>query len=64
MKLSRDKSVIVVHVNAKGGREAIETYGRYQLREPVVSYQSNFTPEDNGLGLKTRIFWMILFEYQ
>jgi hypothetical protein len=35
-------------IKAKG-REAIETNGRYQLGEPMISYEPDFTSENGDL---------------
>ena len=43
-------------IKAKG-QEAVETDGRYQLREPVLSYKANFTPENNDLRPENKYFW-------
>ena len=43
-------------IKAKG-REAIEVNDRYPLREPVISYAPNFTPENGDLRLENKYFW-------
>jgi hypothetical protein len=43
-------------IKAKG-REAVETDGRYQLKEPVLSYKANFNPENNDLRPENTYFW-------
>jgi hypothetical protein len=37
-----------VGINTQG-REAIETNGRHQLGEPVISYEPDFIPENGHL---------------
>jgi len=39
------------------GREVVEANGRYQLKEPAISYMPIFTPENGDLRPKNAYFW-------
>ncbi len=41
-----------------------ESEGLYHLREAQAAYNSDFTPEKDGLKPKTPIFWTLIYIFQ
>ena len=44
-------------IKAQDDREAIEADGRCPIKESVISYEPNFTPENGELRLENSYFW-------
>jgi len=53
----------VLGIRAKG-RKVVEAGPVYQLREPQISYLTDFGLENDAMGLKTPVAGMFINRYQ